>query len=49
VARGLADRNPTRAFTNGWRVINLEQRLAGLGELTLQGWTQSSRVLETLV
>src|SRR5207253_10632630 len=23
--------------------------LAGLGELTLQGWTQSSRVLETLV
>jgi membrane-associated phospholipid phosphatase len=49
VARGLADRDPTRAFTNGWRVIGLEQRLAGLGELTLQGWTQSSRVLETLV
>ena len=49
VARGLADRDPTRAFTNGWRVIDLEQRLAGLGELTLQGWTQSSRVLETLV
>jgi membrane-associated phospholipid phosphatase len=49
VARGFADRNPTRAFTNGWRVIGLEQRLAGLGELTLQGWTQSSRVLETLV
>jgi membrane-associated phospholipid phosphatase len=48
VARGLADRDPTRAFTNGWRVIGLEQRLAGLGELTLQGWTQSSRVLETL-
>jgi membrane-associated phospholipid phosphatase len=49
VVRGLADRDPTRAFTNGWRVIGLEQRLAGLGELTLQGWTQSSRVLETLV
>ncbi|MDX6414516.1 MAG: hypothetical protein QOH23_1926 [Gaiellaceae bacterium] len=49
VARGFADRDPTRAFTNGWRVIGLEQRLAGLGELTLQGWTQSSRVLETLV
>jgi membrane-associated phospholipid phosphatase len=49
VARGFADRDPTRAFTNGWRVIGLEQRLAGLGELTLQGWTQSSHVLETLV
>jgi membrane-associated phospholipid phosphatase len=49
VARGLADRDPTRAFANGWRVINAEQRLTGLGELTLQGWTQSSRVLETLV
>src|SRR5438105_5118012 len=49
VARGLADRDPTRAFANGWRVIDAEQRFAGLGELTLQGWTQSSRVLETLV
>jgi membrane-associated phospholipid phosphatase len=49
VARGVADRDPTRAFANGWRVIDAEQRLAGLGELTLQGWTQSSRVLETLV
>jgi membrane-associated phospholipid phosphatase len=49
VARGVADRDPTRAFANGWRIIDVEQRLAGLGELTLQGWTQSSRVLETLV
>jgi len=49
VARGVADRDPTRAFANGWRVIDIEQRLTGLGELTLQGWTQSSRVLETLV
>src|SRR6266516_654940 len=49
VARGLADRNPTRAFDNGWRVIDLEQRLTGLGELTLQGWTQSSRFLAELV
>src|SRR2546422_10462472 len=49
VARGLADRDPTRAFANGWRGIDLEQRLARLGELTLQGWTQSSRVLEALV
>ena len=36
VARGVADRDPTRAFTNGWRVIGLEQRLTGLGELTLR-------------
>src|SRR3989475_12974665 len=49
VARGLADRDPTRAFANGWRVIDVEQRLAGLRELTLQGWTQSSRGLETHV
>src|SRR5256714_9292370 len=49
VVRGVADRDPTRAFGNGWRVIDLEQRLAGLGELTLQGWTQSSHLLATLV
>jgi membrane-associated phospholipid phosphatase len=49
VARGVADRDPTRAFANGWKVIDLEQRLTGLGELTLQGWTQSSELLETLV
>src|SRR2546423_14620764 len=48
-ARGVADRDPTRAFANGWKVIDLEQRLAGLGELTLQGWTQSSRFLEAAV
>jgi membrane-associated phospholipid phosphatase len=49
VARGLADRDPTRAFENGWRVIDLEQRLTGLGELTFQGWTQSSAFLAQLV
>ena len=49
VARGLADRDPTRAFENGWRVIDLEQRLTGLGELTFQGWTQSSHFLAELV
>jgi membrane-associated phospholipid phosphatase len=49
VARGMADRDPTRAFANGWAVIDLEQRLTGLGELTLQGWTQSSQFLEALV
>jgi membrane-associated phospholipid phosphatase len=49
VARGLADRDPARAFENGWRVIDIEQRLTGLSELTLQGWTQSSRFLAELV
>ena len=49
VARGVADRNPTIAFENGWRVINLEQRLTGLRELTFQGWTQSSHFLAELV
>jgi membrane-associated phospholipid phosphatase len=49
VARGVADRDPARAFANGWKVIDIEQRLTGLGELTLQGWTQSSEFLETLV
>src|SRR6266540_19628 len=49
VARGVADRDPTLAFANGWKVIDLEQRLTGLGELTLQGWTQSSEFLEALV
>ena len=49
IARGVADRNPTTAFENGWRVIDIEQRLTGLGELTLQGWTQSSHLLAELV
>jgi membrane-associated phospholipid phosphatase len=49
VARGVADRNPTRAFENGWRVIDLEQRLTGLRELTFQGWAQSSHFLAELV
>jgi membrane-associated phospholipid phosphatase len=49
IARGVADRDPARAFANGWTVIDIEQRLTGLGELTLQGWTQSSEFLETLV
>jgi membrane-associated phospholipid phosphatase len=49
VARGIADRDPSEAFANGWKVIDIEQRLTGLGELTLQGWTQSSEFLETVV
>jgi membrane-associated phospholipid phosphatase len=48
IARGLADRDPTKAFQNGVRGIDFEQRAAGLGELTLQGWARSSRFLEML-
>jgi membrane-associated phospholipid phosphatase len=48
-ARGIADRDPAEAFANGWKVIDIEQRLTGLGELTLQGWTQSSQFLEAVV
>src|SRR5437762_566247 len=49
IARGVADRDPTQAFANGWKVIDWEQRLAGLGELTLQGWAQSSHFLAELI
>jgi membrane-associated phospholipid phosphatase len=49
LARGFADRNPTKAFENGWRIIGLEQRLTGLRELTFQGWTESSHFLSVLV
>src|SRR5262249_45593403 len=49
VVRGFADRNPTKAFENGWRVIGLEQRLTGLRELTFQGWTESSHFLALAV
>src|SRR5215467_7788067 len=49
VARGLADRDPTKAFENGWRVIGVEQRLTGLRELTFQGWTESSHALALAV
>jgi membrane-associated phospholipid phosphatase len=49
VARGIADRDPSEAFANGWKVIDIEQRLTGLSELTLQGWTRSSQFLETVV
>ena len=35
VARGVADRNPTRAFENGLGVINIEERVGDLFEVTL--------------
>ena len=49
VARGVADRNPARAFENGLRVINLEQRWTHhLFELSFQRILDSSRLLMTL-
>jgi membrane-associated phospholipid phosphatase len=48
VARGVADRDSTAAFTNGWHVINIERRAAGLYELTLQRLLDSSHALETI-
>ena len=49
VVRGVADRNPARAFENGLWVIEIEQRVTGLVELSLQQMTHSSDVLTTAV
>lgn len=49
VARGIADRDPTLAFGNALRVIDFEQRAAGLYELTAQRLVDSSYLLEKLV
>jgi PAP2 superfamily len=49
VARGVADRNPSRAFENGWRVLGVEQGMTHhIFELTLQRITESSSVLNRL-
>jgi membrane-associated phospholipid phosphatase len=48
LARGVADRDPSRAVANGLRVIDFEQNAAGLYELTLQRLINSSHTLETL-
>jgi membrane-associated phospholipid phosphatase len=45
LARGVADRNAAEAFQNGLRVIDIEQRVNGLFELSLQGIVDSSRLL----
>jgi membrane-associated phospholipid phosphatase len=49
IARGIADRNPTRAFENGLGVIRIEERVGDLFELTAQNIASSSRLLEILV
>lgn len=48
VARGFADRNPAKAFWNGYRVIDFERRWSHhLVELTAQNVADSSRWLLT--
>ena len=50
VARGLADRNPAKAFVDGWRILDFEQRVTNhVFELTLQQFAVSSTVLSKLV
>jgi membrane-associated phospholipid phosphatase len=49
IARGIADRgDPTRAFANAIRVIDFEQRAAGLWELTAQRIVGQSDLLQQL-
>jgi membrane-associated phospholipid phosphatase len=45
VARGVADRNTAKAFENGLKVIDLEQRANSLVEVSLQSFVHSSNVL----
>jgi|SRR5438128_6764003 len=50
VARGWADRNPAKAFVDGWRILDFEQRVTHhVFELTLQQFAVSSGVLSKLV
>ncbi|HEX7084146.1 MAG TPA: phosphatase PAP2 family protein [Gaiellaceae bacterium] len=50
LARGLADRNPAKAFANGHRVVDLEVRLSHrLYELTFQQFVDQRHLLETAV
>jgi membrane-associated phospholipid phosphatase len=48
VARGMADRSPAQAIHNGLSVIDFQQRLGALWELSLQGLLLSSSFLQTL-
>jgi membrane-associated phospholipid phosphatase len=46
--RGIADRDPFKAFHNGLRVADVEHRFTGLWELSLQSLVASSDVLREL-
>lgn len=50
LARGLADRNPSKAFANGYRIVNFETDVAHrLYELTFQHFVDQRHFLETVV
>ena len=50
LARGLADRDPTKAFSNGWEIVHLETRVTNrLYELTFQHFVDQKHWLETVV
>ena len=50
LARGLADRNPTKAFQNGLAVVNFETRVTHqLYELAFQNFVDQRHLLETAV
>jgi hypothetical protein len=50
LARGFADRNPSKAFDNGQAVVNLEVRFTHrLYELTFQNFVDQRHLLETAV
>jgi PAP2 superfamily len=50
LARGLADRNPSRAFANGYHVVKIETDVAHrLYELTFQHFVDQRHLLETAV
>ncbi len=50
LARGLADRDPSKAFVDGWRILDFEQRVTNhVFELTLPQFAISSSVLSKLV
>jgi membrane-associated phospholipid phosphatase len=47
-ARGIADRDPPKAFDNGLKVIGFEQHVHGLIELSFQRFVDSSQFLVSL-
>src|SRR5438067_547356 len=50
LARGIADRNPSKAFSNGQAVVNFEVHITHrLYELTFQNFVDQRHLLETAV
>src|SRR4029078_813157 len=49
VVRGVADRDPTKAFENGLGVIKIEERVGDLFEVTLSNLVAGSHFLTFLV